>query len=79
MIGIGVVAIALLIQGFQAAIYNPEMKFIFQEMSYVVGKWMYPIGKLLVMIPAGTLFLVNGIVMAGRVRLRAIFWALGFY
>ena len=79
MIAFGIIAIPLLIKGFQPAIWSSEAKMVFQGMPYLVGKWMYPIGKLLVMLPAGILFLVNGIVMAGRIRLRAIFWAIGFF
>ena len=79
MIGIGVAAIILLIQGFQPAVYDAAGKFIFQAVPFAVGKWMYPIGKLLVMIPAGTLFLAGGLAASGKTRFRAIFWALGFY
>ena len=79
MIAFGVIAISLLIKGFQPAIWIPEAATLFQGMPYVAGKWMYPIGKLLVMLPAGILFLTEGLAASGRARLRAIFWAIGFF
>ena len=64
---------------FAPAIYIPETGMVFQPSPDVITNALYPLSKILSVLPLTILFLVYAIKSTGRMRIRSLLMGLGFF
>ena len=63
---------------FSPAIYFPETKMVFQPIPDILAKTLYPLTKILSVLPLAILFLIYAIKFTGRMKIRSLLMGLGF-
>lgn len=64
---------------FSPAVYLSETAMVYQSAPDILGKTIYPVSKILSIMPLVILFLVYAVKNRGRIRTRSLLMGLGFF
>ena len=79
MVILAIAGITIAILNFSPAIYFPETGMVFQPVPDVLPKVLYPVTKLLSLMPLVILFLIYAGRTTGRMRIRSLLMGLAFF